>query len=333
MNSRSRGLSSSVETRGRPEKNGGGPAKTYLPEIAVTVAMFFYGISFIATKSALSSYGPITIITVRNIISGGLLLSILLHRRGRAALPTKEELFPLFLIALFQPFIYFICETFGISRVEASLASIIIATIPVFTPVIAGFFYSERLTLFNYLGLVFSFLGVFIIVMINNMDLGAVGKDIDLLGILLLFGAVFAAVFYTILVKRVSSRHTPLSITALQNCIGALLLIPLFALTEASAAFTVPFDAAAGLNILFLAVFPSSISFLFMNYGIRTIGPSRTNAFANLVPLVTAVFSFLLLGESFSPAKIAGMLIILTGVIMAQRGGRQLAEGVEEFGG
>jgi len=302
----------------------------YISETAVAIAMFFYGISFVATKFALETYGPITIITIRNIISGGLLLAVLLRRRGRRALPTKQELLPFFFIALFQPFLYFICETIGIQRVDASLASIIIATIPVFTPVIAGFFYSEKLTIFNYIGLAFSFLGVFIIVMINDRDLGG---DVDIAGILLLFGAVFAAVFYTILVKRVPARHTSLSITAVQNCMGALLLIPLFFMTEVSEAWASSFDVTALLSILFLAVFPSSISFLFMNYGIRTIGPTRTNAFANLVPLVTAVFAFLLLGESFSWGKIAGMAVILTGVIMAQRRGKKVVDAVEEFGG
>ena len=288
----------------------------YMAEMLVAVAMFFYGISFVATKIALEVYNPITIVTMRNIISGVLLLTVLLIKEGRKGLPRRAHVKVLLLVAFFQPFIYFLGETYGISMVEASVASIIIATIPVFSPLIVRFFYDEGLSKYNYIGLICSFIGVALIIFSSRDVHGAAVRP---LGIVLLFIAVLAAVGYSIVVKKSPSYLSALSITSMQNCMGALLFIPfflVFGLEETSAASPSFWPVA---SIIFLAVFPSSVSFLFMNYGIRKIGPTRTLVFANLVPAVTAVSSFIILDEVFTSMKLLGMAVILAGVILSQK--------------
>ncbi len=299
---------------------------SYLPEVVVTIAMIFYGTSFVATKFALEVYNPITIITVRKVISGLLLLLFLLLRSGRKRmLPSRGDVKPLLLIALFQPFIYFICETYGISMVEASLASIMIATIPVFTPVFARFFFDEGLNRYNYAGLVLSLFGVGVIVLSSR---SADITGFRPLGLVLMLGAVFAAVGYSIVVRKTSPSLSTLSITTWQNCFGALYLLPIFFALEFKVAAAQPVTLLPALSIIYLAVFPSSIAFLFMNYGIKTIGPTRTMVFTNLVPAVTALLSFAVLQEAFTLSKVLGMVIILSGVMLSQRGSARKPEEV-----
>lgn len=299
---------------------------SYLPEVVVTIAMIFYGTSFVATKFALEVYNPITIITVRKVISGLLLLLFLLLRSGRKRMfPSRGDVKPLLLIALFQPFIYFICETYGISMVEASLASIMIATIPVFTPVFARFFFDEGLNRYNYAGLVLSLFGVGVIVLSSR---SADITGFRPLGLVLMLGAVFAAVGYSIVVRKTSPSLSTLSITTWQNCFGALYLLPIFFALEFKVAAAQPVTLLPALSIIYLAVFPSSIAFLFMNYGIKTIGPTRTMVFTNLVPAVTALLSFAVLQEAFTLSKVLGMVIILSGVMLSQRGSARKPEEV-----
>ncbi len=72
------------------------------------------------------------------------------------------------------------------------------------------------------------------------------------------------------------------------------------------------------LNLVMLAVFGSSLAFILVTIAIREIGISRTNIFTNIIPVITAVFAYILLGESFSARKVAGMAIILAGIFLSQ---------------
>ncbi len=302
-----------------------GDRKAY---IYMILAMTFYGISFPATKEALKVLGPITIVTSRLVISSIFLLVLNGVRFGKAGIPRKADL-PLFLgIALMQPLGYFLCETFGLRQVSASVASILIATMPVITPVFSRLFLGERITRNNYLGLVISFLGVVMLVL-NDFS---VGGDMSVLGVLLIFGAVFAAIFYTLLVRGLPTGYSPVTITAVQNLFGLLMFLPLF--------FTFEYDGAhfarvisgeygwgAIISIVFLAVFASSLAFIFLNYGIKAVGPSKANGFVNLVPAVTAVVSLLFFGERFTLLKAAGMVVVILGVLLSQHGSVSIRRG------
>ena len=285
----------------------------------VVLSMVFYGISFPATRMALGSYGPITIVTSRLLISSVLLMSMQMILLGVSALPKKRDLTWFIAIGVFQPFLYFLLETFGLQRVSPSVASIIIATIPVFTPVFSRWLLKERLTIFNILGLLASCAGVVILVTQGaHQDSIDTGVQMSAAGFLMLFGAVIAAVIYTILVKKMPKEYSPLTITALQNTVGLLLFLPLMLIFEVRETLEVGFVPAAVTSIIFLAVFASSLAFIFLNYGIQELGAARANGFVNLVPVVTAVVSFVFLGEHFGGMKILGMSIVFFGVLLAQ---------------
>jgi drug/metabolite transporter (DMT)-like permease len=71
-------------------------------------------------------------------------------------------------------------------------------------------------------------------------------------------------------------------------------------------------------SLLSLAVFCSSLAFVFFTISTREIGISRTNVFSNLIPVFTAIFSFLILSEFFSLHKILGILLIVFGLYLSQ---------------
>ena len=163
-------------------------------------------------------------------------------------------------------------------------------------------------------GLFISLAGVTLIVIE-----GRARPDIEPSGIALLFVAVLAAAGYAVAIRAVPHRYDSLTIVRLQNVIGIALVLPLFLLFEAGELpSALPAGSVVG-HLLFLAVFPSTLSFLFLSAGIRAVGASRANAFVNLVPVFTALFSFLLLGERVTAMTLTGMVIVLTGVSMSQQ--------------
>jgi drug/metabolite transporter (DMT)-like permease len=244
--------------------------------LGLLLAMLFYGASFPITKSALDVLSPITIVTFRLVVSAVILniVNVLLHRRK--ALIRSEDALTFFLIALFQPLGYFLFETFGLQHVSAAVASIMIATIPVFTPMISRFFVFERLTIANFIGLLCSSAGVVILATADSS-----GGRSSLLGIFLMLGAVVSAIGYTILIKRLPPDYSPLTVTAVQNTIGLGLFIPLFFIFEFDAAhlgevFGGRYGFEPIASIIFLAIFASSLHIpQFRHSGRRTVKSER----------------------------------------------------------
>lgn len=293
--------------------------RTFLATALVSLSMVFYGISFPATRVALTQYKPISLVTARLIISAVLLMSINTILYGRKGFPRWGDLPKFLLIALFQPFFYFLFETFGLQSVSAAISSVIIATIPVFTPIGARVFLKEKLTFYPISGALLSLIGVVLLVSFSRGE-DTLIRNFTAKGLLLLFGAVFSAVLYSLAVRRLPVSYSPLTITAVQNSLGLLFFLPVFFIFEASDAFAVVPNSETIFSILFLAVFASSLAFIFLNYGIQQIGPSRANGLVNLVPVITAIVSFLFFGEQFSSSKIIGMGVVLAGVLLAQAG-------------
>ena len=335
-----------------------------LIHLQLVLAMFFYGVSFVSTKVALTAFGPVTILWVRLLLSAVFLIildatlrpahttrpgwqpapAVPAHtaRPGSQPAPAarahtthagettpadpapqfrwprRADLPSLLLVTLFQPLLYFLAENIGLQFVSASIASIIIATIPVFTPVLARPILGERVRPLTILGLVLSLVGVAAIVLERRIE-----AQFTAGGLVLIFLAVFAAVGYTISVKQVSPRYRPLTIVKLQSLVGLPVIFVIPLLTEGLPS-SLP-DAEVIAHLLYLGIFPSSLAFVFLSAGIRALGANRANVFVNLVPVFTALVAWLLLGEVFTLQKVVGMAIVIAGVLAAQRGQEQLA--------
>jgi drug/metabolite transporter (DMT)-like permease len=72
------------------------------------------------------------------------------------------------------------------------------------------------------------------------------------------------------------------------------------------------------INVGFLAVFGSSLAFILFNFGVKVLGATRTEIFSNIIPVLTAIFAFLILGEDLGFQKLLGLAIVLTGLFLAQ---------------
>lgn len=275
--------------------------------------MLFWGLSFIWSAQLLQYYQPITIIFVRLVISAGL-LHLFISLTGLRQKILRSDFKLILLSALFNPFLYFLCENYGLKFSTPTLAAVIIATIPVFSPIVAWFTFRERLTKMNLAGIAISFSGI--LIMLLNRDFQIVS---DPRGLLFLFGAVFSALFYSVVLKRLTIRYSALTLVSSQNLIGIFLFLPFFLFMEADQALTIPITGSIVTSFLLLAVLASSAAFVFFAHSVKLIGISKSNIFSNLIPVFTAFFSFLLIQEEFTLRKIAGIAIVITGVYLSER--------------
>ena len=274
--------------------------------------MIFWSFSFIWFKIANKTFHPITIIFIRLLFSVILMTTYLVITRNYMKIKkTDRKLF--LMLALFEPFFYFLGESFGLTYVSATVCSVLISTIPVFATLGAWMIFKEKLKAINYAGIIMSFIGV--VVFILNSD-GSMSFNIKGLGLLTL--AVLSAVGYSLTLSRLVGTYSPVYIVNVQNLIGAMLFLPLFLIFDYKHFISTPFTFNMFKPIIELSIFASCGAFILFAYSVRKMGITRANVFSNIIPVFTALFSFVLMGEKLTIQNVIGMSIVIAGLFMSQ---------------
>lgn len=275
--------------------------------------MLFWGMSFVWTSELLRFYPPVTIIFIRLLISSAFLFLLMLVS-GRLERIDYSDIWMLLGSAVFNPFLYFLGENFGVKYTSATVSSVIIATIPVFSPMLGWLIFREKISRLNIFGIVVSFTGVAIMLASRDLSFSAEGK-----GVLALFGAVISALVFSVFLKRLTLKYSPLTLVAWQNILGAIMFLPLFIVFEHQQSVIVIPNASIVSSFLFLSIFASSLAFVFFAKTVKEIGMSKANIYSNLIPVFTAFFSYLVLSEPFTGRKIAGIILVICGVYLSER--------------
>lgn len=280
--------------------------------IAALLSMLFWGFSYIWSKIVFEFYTPLTTIFFRLIISFVTLFLLMFLFRKLEKIK-KEDIWLFMVGAIFNPFLYFLFESYGLERVSASISAFIIATIPVFTPFIAYWVFREKLSILNTFGLIISFLGVLLIVFDVNMSFAA-----SPVGVTFLFLGVFAAVVYSVFLKKLSFKYKPMTIIGWQNLIGMVYFIPLVYYFDYPELTTVIPSGKAILSLILLGVFASSFAYALFTYVVSKLGISKANIYSNLIGVFAGIASYFLLKEQFTTMKIIGMCVIIFGIMLSE---------------
>ncbi|MEL7585957.1 MAG: DMT family transporter [Prolixibacteraceae bacterium] len=282
---------------------------------AALLAMFFWSLSFVWFKVAYKAYEPMTVVLLRLSFAAVIIL-IFSIAAGKLEKLKKEDRGWMLFLSFFEPFLYFMGESFGLKYISPTIAAVIISTIPLFTTLAAWYFHNETLSRVNFAGLLLSFAGVTLVVFDTTYGLSA-----SPLGLALEFLAVLSTIGYAVILKRLTARYNGYTIITWQNGIGAFMFFPFWLIFESAATLQTPFNAEAFAAILKLAVFASILGFIFFTYSIRNIGINRSNMFVNVIPVFVAIFSFLILGDELNVQKAAGIAVVVSGLFLAGKKG------------
>lgn len=288
----------------------------YPTAAAVTVAVIF-GFSFLFTKGALFYLSPFQLLGLRFALAA---LSLTLLALGRViTLRIRLSHLPdLLKIALWQPVIYFICETYGVKFTSASESGVVIALVPVAVAVLSVFMLKEKITPGQGVCIGGAVAGVMLMALG-----GAAGENGEssshLAGIFLLFGAVLAAGFYNILSRRAANIYTPLDITFVMMWLGALVFNAVGLTQSYLAGRLIDYIAAMQqlpviTALLYLGLLSSVVAFFLLNYALSYLPASRAAVFMNLTPVVSVLAGVLFYRESLSLWQLAGGAFIVLGV-------------------
>ncbi|HJV76851.1 MAG TPA: DMT family transporter [Paludibacter sp.] len=292
---------------------------------AIVLSMVFWSFSFIWTRAAIQSFHPMTLITLRLVIAS-LLLFVVLKSAGKFQQLRRKDVKWFILLAFFEPFVYYVGETYGLTMVEPTLASVIVSTIPLFAPVLAFAVLRERIGWANIVGIVVSLIGVFFVIYEPNG-----GVKTNPIGVVLLFLAVFAAICYATVLRKIPTYYSNMSVIFYQSLLGLVFFIPTFFLTDYSTIQTLTVSRESLIALLMLSVFASVIAFVLFAGAVRKVGVARTNVFVNLIPVFTAILSWIILDEILTLSKWFGISVVVVGLFVSQWGKIKFNKEVEEI--
>lgn len=292
--------------------------------------MIIWGLSFIWSSQTYKSLNPTATIFLRLVIATAFFSAILFSFRLNEKI--RREHLKLFAIAaLFEPFLYFIFEGYGLIYTSPIISSAIIAMIPLVTPIAAAIFLKERLSAMNIVGLIVSFTGVIVMLLNKDMEFSA-----SPLGIMFLFLTVLVAVGYSIALIKLTHLYKPMTVTWMQNIIGMIYFIPLVFIMEKFMPSDFGNVRAYIVPLVCLGIFCSAIAYALWAYAYSKLGASKANVYTNLIPVFTAIFSYIILifnrdnmdisdieAYELNMQKIAGIALVVGGLFLSQKKSRK----------
>jgi drug/metabolite transporter (DMT)-like permease len=280
------------------------------PYLAIMGTVLFWGLSFVSSKTILNAgVPPMTMVAMRFAVASVLLFPLLRLREPRLRLDRRGVL-SLAAGGLLGVTIYFFFESRGVKLTTASNASLIIATIPVFTVIAERLFYNSRVAWYRWIGVVLSLGGVYLLV---GRASGVEAAPGGLAGNLFMLGACLAWVAYNMVSRNLHRRFSDFAVTAYQALFGTLFLVPLALFERGS---WVPLGPVVLLNVLYLAVFCSAGGYFLYVYALARIGPVGIAPFINLIPVVGVLGGVLILGERIVVLQIVGGVVVIAGVLV-----------------
>lgn len=272
------------------------------------VLSLFWGGSFIFIELALETLPPLTLVFARVAIASLALYSYL--RLTGQRLPTDKKLWTGFVIlGLFANLLPFLLITIGQQHIEAGLASILNATMPIFTVLLAHWLTKdERISAGKFLGVLLGLAGVAVLIGIESLQ----GLSSNLLSQLAVMGAAICYACATIYGKRFS--HIPAAQTATGSLIAAtaMLLIPTLLLDQP---WLLQPDTKSMAALVALALISTAMAYLFYYYILTKAGATYASLVTLLIPPSAILLGAIFLNEQLKPSHFLGLTLIMLGLL------------------
>ena len=282
--------------------------------IALTIVIV-WGTTFISTKLLLTAgLEPDSIFFYRFLMA---YTGIGLFGRPHTNLFSKswkdEELF--ILVGMTGGSLYFLSENYALQHTQASNVALLVSTAPLMTALLSHFFSSnEKLNRNVVMGSLIALTGVAFVVFNGQYIL-----KLNPVGDILTLSAAFCWAVYTILLKRIGHRYTTLFITRKVFFYGLLTILPLYLFHPLKAHLELFAQPIVWGNLLFLGIGASLLCYFFWNLSVKKLGAVRTTNYVFIIPLVALIASSVILDETITIVAIIGALLILAGIVLAER--------------
>lgn len=281
------------------------------------LAIVLWGMSYIWSDRLIALGVPISYFVPLRIFVAGIILLLFNILTKNFCLIARKDIWKFLLLALFEPLIYFFCETYGIKETGSpTISAMIIASVPIFSVGAGALFFKERISILNGFGIAVTLAGICQVLLKQGGDEGVPQNFI--LGVVLLMIAVFSEVGHASLTKLLADGYKPQVIVMYQFLIGTVYFLPFF-LTKGIENFDAKLVSWEVLEpILCLAVLCSSLAFSLWAMTIKKLGVGKSSVFLAMMCVATALVAEVIGREHLSLLQWAGVAIAVLGIVLSQ---------------
>ena len=215
-------------------------------------------------------------------------------------------------ITVFNSIVYY-----SLNFTQVISGVLMISTIPVMIIFFSWLFKIEKTNIYQILGVIFSLLGVAIIVTKADLD-NLIHLNFNK-GDLWMVVAMFSWAIYSALLRKKKFQLSQLSLLQVIISAGLILLLPAH-LIEVALGYRFNINLPSIITLTYVVFFPGLASFIFWIKGISIIGSNRSGIFLHLMPIFSTIMAILIFGERFMTFHLIGALLIITGIILSSRG-------------
>ncbi len=280
---------------------------------AFTAAVLF-GSSVVAVRVAVQEVPPLSLAVLRFGQGGLLLVFVLLLVGARDLLRVSWHDLPLLILLGAVLFAVFpVTFNASLRLIEASRGALILATIPLWSALLARIARSERLVPRQVAGVLLSLGGVGLA--LAERGVGWQGGLGTLAGDALMLVTALCGAAYAVLAQRAFARYGALTVTAYAMVLGTLLLLPA-ALVEGLVGVLPQLDRQTVALLVFLGVFGGALGFFLWTFALTRLTPTQVAVYINLNPLVAILLAAVLLAERLTIVFAMGFGAVLVGVLL-----------------
>lgn len=287
------------------------------PYVLLTITALFWGGNAVAGKLAVGHISPFLLTLLRWTVTCLVLLPFALPHLKKDWSVIKENLF--FLIAMgavgfavFNNLMYL-----ALTYTSAINVAIEQAAMPLIVFFLNYLLFKTNVTAFQVMGFIITLAGVAITATRGNI-LNLAEQPVNI-GDVIMVGAILVYGIYSVFIKNKPDIHLLSFLFVL--ALSALVATIPFASYEYAANRTLLPDLQGWGVVFYAALFPSIFSQLFWVMGLQQIGSNRGGLFINLVPIFGAILAVLILSEKFQTFHALGLVLVLGGIMLAQKAG------------
>lgn len=274
--------------------------------LAIAAMLVMWASAFPAIRSALPFFSPGALALLRFLFSSAT-LGVLSALRGLPR-PVPRDLPTLLALGFLGITVYHLSLNYGSRTVTAGAASLLIASAPIFTALLAHILLRERVSRTAWIGTVAGFGGIALISLGEGRGLRVEP------GALTVLLAAVAASLYSVLQKKHVGRFPPLAFTTYVVWAGTIPML-VFLPELAEALKGAPWAAIA--SVAYLGALPGGLAYVLWVYGLSRTSASRLSSFLYLSPVLAIGIAWVWLGEVPSSLTLIGGLVTIGGVALA----------------
>jgi len=287
--------------------------------LALMVTILIWGSSFTAIKILLNEITPLDLSFLRSVLAAFALILLIWFNEGFVRLKKvlREKFLYFVLLGIIGVGLFNIFQNLGIQYTSSGIASVLLATNPLFVLILGVIFLREKITRNKLIGGIFGFVGVTVIIF-GGKNIISILLSSSFVGNIMALLSALCWGLYVIMNKRVLRQYSPLLLTTSAFIFGSLLLFLLY-LFSGNLYVIIDLSITSWLLVIYLGFVSSALAYFLWNYTLERMKASKASIFLFLIPVVAILLGKVILAEKITFFVVAGTCLVLSGIYLVER--------------